>query len=113
MTSLAKKILYCAFFVTIGSLLIIVTFTSLFGIMLAGVPTGEFFGVLGVIFIILGAVYFFYNSPNDFYVAKNSEPDIENTGEGPRQPERQLPPTEYIDEELGGLSGWRIGRGKP
>ena len=113
MTSLAKKIIYCAFFVTIGSLLIIVTFTSLFGIMLAGAPTGEFFGVLGIIFIILGAVYLFYNSPNDFYVAKNSEPNIENTVEGPRPSERQLPPIEYIDEELGGLSGWRIGRGKP
>jgi|APFre7841882724_1041349.scaffolds.fasta_scaffold05190_2 cadmium resistance protein CadD (predicted permease) len=113
MTSFTKKIFYCAFFVTIGLLLVILTFTSLFGIMLAGVPTGEFFGVLGIIFIILGVVYLFYNSPNDYYVANNSEPDIGNEVEEPRQFERQLPPREYNDEELGRGLWWRIGRGKP
>jgi hypothetical protein len=114
MTSLTKKILYSAILTTAGLFLIAITFFGLFGIgPLVYTPTFEFFGALGIIFLIGGVVVFFYNNPNDFYISRNSDPDAKYADGEPKQIERGLPPTETIDDELGGLLGWGIGRGKP
>jgi hypothetical protein len=112
MTTLKYKALLSAVWITLGLLLIIVTFFGLFGIgPLAISIDGVFFGALGFIFITMGIVYLFYRSPNDFEVA--IDPEYKSSSQEEQGiPSHNIPPSETIYDELGGMEGRVVRRGK-
>jgi hypothetical protein len=112
MTKVPRKALLFAIFVTVGLLLMIITFFGLFGIgPLTDGPVGIATTVLGLFFIVAGVAYLFYRSPNDFEIAINPEYKSSSSEEPGIQPQN-IPPSETIYDELGGMEGRVVRRGK-